>query len=105
VLEDILTSATPAMIDGAGILRQFSPHIPPLVGDREQVTKLVHQLLHYAQSFLLTVGRAHRLVVSTHGVGPSSISADAPALFPLPPPTEGEIELLESEVKRSPESP
>src|SRR4029078_3729430 len=47
----------------------------------------------------------HRLVVSTHGVGPSSISADAPALFPLPPPTEAEIELLESEWVCSPESP
>ena len=105
ILEDVLTSATPAMMDGAGILRQFSPHIPPLVGDREQVTRLVHQLLHYAQSFLLTVARAHQLVVSTHGVGPSSISADAPALFPLPSPTEAEIELLESEVEWSPESP
>ncbi|HKO30400.1 MAG TPA: PAS domain S-box protein, partial [Nitrospiraceae bacterium] len=105
ILEDILAATTPAMIDGAGILRQFSSHLPPLVGDREQVTKLVHQLLNYAQSFLLTVGRAHRLILSTHAVGSSSISADTPALFPLPPPTEAEIELLESDVVWSENSP
>jgi PAS domain S-box-containing protein len=105
VLDDALTSTAPAMMDSAGILRQFSPHISPLVGNREQVTRLVHQLLHYSQSFLQTVGRAHRLIVRTHGVGPSSISADAPALFPLPPPTEAEIELLESDVVWTPESP
>ncbi len=92
-------------MDGAGIIRQFSSHLPPLVGDREQVTKLVHHLLNYAQTYLLTVGRAHRLIVSTRAVGPSSISADAPALFPLAPPTEVEVELLESDMVWSAESP
>ena len=98
VLDDVLMSTTPAIVDGAGIIRQFSSHLPPLVGDREQVTKLVHHLLNYAQTYLLTVGRAHRLIVSTRAVGPSSISADAPALFPLAPPTEVEVELLESDM-------
>ena len=83
VLDDVLMSTTPQCVDGAGIIRQFSSHLPPLVGDREQVTKLVHSLLNYAQTYLLTVGRAHRLIVSTRAVGPSSISADTPALFPL----------------------
>ena len=85
VLDDVLMSTTPASVDGAGIIRQFSSHLPPLVSNREQVTKLVHSLLTYAQTYVLTVGRAHRLIVSTRAVGASSISADAPALFPLSP--------------------
>ena len=102
VVDDVLAHATQ---DDAGILRQFSLHPSPLVGDREQVTKLVQQLLNYAQSFLLTVGRAHRLILSTHTLGPSSTSADIPTLFPLPPPTETGIELLESDVAWSARSP
>jgi PAS domain S-box-containing protein len=98
ILDDVLMSTTPAIVDGAGIIRQFSSHLPSLVGDYEQVTKLVHHLLNYAQTYLLTVGRAHRLIVSTRAVGPSSFSADAPALFPLAPPAEVEVELLESDM-------
>jgi len=105
VLDAILTSTTPAIVDAAGIIRQFASDLPPLVGDREQVTKLVRHLLNYAQTYLLTVGRAHRLIVSTRAVGPPSISADAPALFPLGPPTEVEVELLESDMVGSAQSP
>ncbi len=98
ILDDVLTTTSPASVDDAGIIRQFSSHLPPLVGDREQVTKLVHHLLNYAQTYVLTIGRAHRLIVSTRAVGPSSISADTPTLFPLAPPTEVEVELLESDM-------
>ncbi|MEK7235836.1 MAG: PAS domain S-box protein [Nitrospirota bacterium] len=105
VIDDVLTATTPTIVNGAGIIRQLASHLPPLVGDREQVAKLVHHLLNYAQTYLLTVGRAHRLIVSTRAVGPSSLSADAPALFPLAPPTEIEVELLESDMVWSAESP
>ena len=98
VLDVVLTSTTPVIVDGAGIVRKFSSDLPPLAGHREQVTTLVHHLLNYAQTYLLTIGRAHRLIVSTHAVGLSSISADAPALFPLAPPTEVEVELFESDM-------
>ena len=105
VLDAALTSTTPAIVGGAGIIRQFASHLPPLVGDHEQVTKLVHHLLSYGQTYLLTIGRAHRLIVSTRAVGPSSVSADAPVLFPLAPPTEVEVELLESDMAWSSQSP
>jgi PAS domain S-box-containing protein len=98
ILDAVLRSTTPAVLDGAGIIREFSSHLPLLVDEREQITKLTHFLLSYAQNYLLTVGRAHRLILSTRAVGPSSISADAPALFPLGPPTEVEVELLESDI-------
>jgi len=104
IFDDVLLSTTPAM-GTAGIIRQFSSHLPPLVGDREQVKKLVHHLLNYAKTYLLTVGRAHRLILNTRTVGPSSTSTDTPALFPLAPPTEVEVELLESDMVWSAESP
>ncbi|MEP6934635.1 MAG: PilZ domain-containing protein, partial [Nitrospirota bacterium] len=105
VLDDILTSTTTTSVDGTGIIRQFSSHLPPLAGDREQITPLVQHLLNYAQIYLLTVGRAHRLIVSTRAMGISSISANDPTLFPLSPPTEVEVELLESDMAWSPPSP
>jgi len=105
ILDDVLMSTIPAIVDGAGIIRQFSSHLPPLLGNREQITKLTHSLLNYAQTYLLTVGRAHRLILSTRAVGPSSISATAPTLFPLAPPTEVEVELLESDMVWSAQSP
>jgi len=104
ILDEALTSTTPAIVDEAGIIRHFSSHPFPLIGDRKQIAKLIHQLLNYAQTYLLTVGRARQLVVSTRAVGPSSFSADAPALFPLAPATEVEVELLESDMVWSPGS-
>jgi len=98
VLDDALLPTTSAIVDGAGIIRQYPAHLPPLVGNREQVTKLILHLLNYAQTYLLTVGRTHRLIVGTRAVGSSSTSADAPTLFPLTPPTEIEVELLESDI-------
>lgn len=105
VLDDALTSTTPSTVDGTGIMRQLSSHLPPLAGDRTQITTLVHQLLHYAQTYLLTVGHVHRIIVITRAVGSASISAEAPALFALAPPTEVEMELLESDIVWPAESP
>ena len=105
VLDDVLTSATTADLDGTGVIRQFSSRLPSLAGDREEVTQLVHHLINYAQTYLLTVGRAHRLIVSTRTVGSSSISANTPTLFPLATPTEVEVELLESDMVRPSQSP
>ena len=97
VLDDLLTSVTPPIVDGSGLLRKLSPHLPPLIGDREQITTLVRHLLHYAQTYLLTVGRAHQLILSTNVAGPPATSADS---LSLAPSTEVEIELLESDLVR-----
>ena len=105
VLDDILLSTNPALVDGAGITRQFPSHLPPLVADREQVTTLLLGLISYAQTYLLTVGRAHRLIVSVRPVGSSALAAESPTLFPLAPPTEIEVELLESDMVWAPATP
>ncbi len=105
VLSGVLAAIVPTSSVDADVIRQFSSHLPLLVSNREQVTKLVHSLVTYAQTYGLTVGRAHRLIVNTRAVGPSSISVDTPALFPLSPPTEIEIELLESDTECSPAAP
>lgn len=91
VLDDLLTSAAPPIMDGPDVLRRFSPRLPPLVDDREQITTLVRQLLHYAQTYLRTVGRAHQLILST-------TVAKSPSLAS---PTDVELELLESDLAGS----
>ncbi|MBI3806478.1 MAG: PilZ domain-containing protein, partial [Nitrospirae bacterium] len=101
VLNDVLTSTAPPIVDSTSIIREFSSHRSLLVDNREQVTKLVRSLLAYAQTYLLTVGRVHRLIVRTRPVGPSFALADTPSLFPLSPPTEVEVELLESDIAGS----
>jgi PAS domain S-box-containing protein len=105
VLDDVLASMIPTHVDEPSVIRRFSSYLLPLAGNREQVTKLVLSLLAYAQAYVLTAGRAHRLIVSTRAVGPSFIAADAPTLFPLSPPTEVEIELLESDLVWTPAPP
>lgn len=100
VLDGVLASIIPASEDDTGIIRQFSSHLPHLVSNREQVTKLVHSLMTYTQTYVLTVGRAHRLIVSTRAVGTSSFSVDAPASH-----AEVEVELLESDMVWSPAPP
>ena len=105
VLDDVLTSTITADVDGTDSIRQFSSRLPPLASDREEVTQLVHHLLNYAQIYLLRIGRAHRLIVSTRAIGTSAISANAPTLFPLAPPTNVEVELLESDMACSSQSP
>ena len=105
VLNSVLASIIPARVDDTGIIREFSPHLPSLVGNREQIAKLVHSLLTYAHTYMLTVGRTHRLIVRTRAVGASSGSTDAPTLFPLASPAEVEVELLESDMVWSPASP
>lgn len=98
ILDDLLSSTPLAIVDGPGIMRKISSHLPPLAGDRELVTRLIQHLVNYAQTYLLTVGRPHQLILNTNEVGPPSISSGPPALAP---PTEVEIELLESDVVRS----
>ncbi|THJ23015.1 MAG: methyltransferase domain-containing protein [Nitrospira sp. CG24E] len=97
ILDEIFSSTTPTVVESTGIIRQFGAQLPSVAGDREQVRTLVQHLLSYAQTYLRTIGRGHQLIVSTSTVGPSSISADTPTLFPLTPPTKVEIELLESD--------
>src|SRR4029077_1839935 len=98
VLDDVLASMIPTSVDDTSVIRQFSSHLPPLASNREQVTKLVHSLLTYAQTYVLTAGRAHRLIVSTRAAGLSPSHAAAPTLSPPSPPTEVEVELLESDL-------
>ena len=105
ILDAILTSTTPPIVDSAGIIQNFSPSLPHLVGDRERITTLTRSLLNYAQAHLRAVGRAHRLILSTRAGGPSSISVDTPTLFPLDSPREIEVELLESDIVWSAQSP
>lgn len=90
VLTDLLTSTPPTIVDAPGITRQLASQLPPFTGDREQISQLLHHLLNYAQTYLLTVGRPHQLILSTSAV-----------THLLAAPSEVEVELLESDVVRT----
>lgn len=79
------------------IVTQFSPLLPPFDGDRAQAITLFRHLLVYARSYLATVGRASGLVITTRGVGPPASISGTPALFPLAPPSEVDVEIHESD--------
>ncbi len=99
LLNEVLTSLR---FEGARtIVTQFSPQLPPFDKDREHALALFLHLLLYAHAYLVTVSRASGLTITTRGVGlPASVS-EAPALFPLSPPTEVEVEIRESDYTRT----
>ena len=79
------------------IVTQFSVQLPRYENDREKALTLFRHLILYAQVYLITVGRTSGLTLTTRGVGVPSWLREPPSLFPLSPPTEVEVEILESE--------
>jgi PAS domain S-box-containing protein len=99
LLEDLLAGIDREHEGGHGILTEFAPDLPMYPGDRERTVQLFHRLLAYARAYLRTVGRPRRLIMRTSGVG-VPIAVETPALFPLTPPSEVEVEVFESDRER-----
>jgi PAS domain S-box-containing protein len=97
LLAKLLISAPHLHSDG-GVETQFSPQLPAYYGDHDRAVELFRRLFAYAQTYLKIVGRSRRLVVRTSGVGMPS-EMDAPALFPLMPPSAVDVDISESDVE------
>lgn len=96
LLEDLLASAYPETEGTAAVITDFAAALPPYHGDREGTTHLFRHLLAYAGTYLDAVNRPRLLIVKTGGVGLSA-SAETPTLFPLAPPREVTVEIVESD--------
>lgn len=97
LLDEVLASLR---LEGGGaraIVTQFFPQLPPFDKDREQALALFRHLLLYAHAYLVTVGRASGLAITTRGVGLPASASETPALLPLSPPTEVEVEIREAD--------
>jgi PAS domain S-box-containing protein len=105
LLDQVLSAMHLAGSPPDAIVTQFSRQLPPFQKDREKALTLFRLLLMYAQVYLVTVGRPSGLVVTTRGVGVPSSIPEAPALFPLSPPTEVEVEIRESDHSHRPSVP
>jgi len=97
LLDEVIGTISLAENGVAAIVTQFSRPLPPYENDRDTSLALFRLLIRYAQAYLRTVGRIPRLTVITHGVGVPSLISETPALFPLSPPTEVEVEIRESD--------
>jgi len=78
-----------------GIDTALAPMLPIHAGDHERTVDFLRRFLLSARTYLNRAGRLKRLRLTTTGVGLPS--TDAPALFPLSPPTEVEIEIAETD--------
>ena len=105
LLDQVLSAMHLAGSPPDAIVTQFSRQLPPFQKEREKALTLFRLLLMYAQIYLVTVGRPSGLVVITRGVGVPSSIPEAPALFPLSPPTEVEVEIRESDHSHRPSVP
>jgi len=79
------------------ITTDYASQLPPLSGDHAQTVECIRQLLLAMRTMLVAVGRQHSLRIRTAPAGRAA-EGGGPALFPLPPPREIEIECLESEI-------
>lgn len=103
VLDEALTDSSAAGKPDDDVIREFPPHLPLPMGDRDQLVGLFRLLLNYAQAYLATVGRSSRLIISAGAIGPHGDPSDAPTLFTLAPPTTVEVAIFESDRPRSSE--
>lgn len=97
ILDEVLAAQPFTAGDESRIIRQFSIPLPPPTGERDLLVTLFRLLLTYALTYVDTVGRSSRLFMATNAVGPRGTSPSMPALFPLAPPTEVEVVILESD--------
>jgi PAS domain S-box-containing protein len=105
LLDKVLSMMRLAENRADAIVTQFSRQLPPYENDREKAITLFRHLLVYAQAYLVTVGRASGLMVTTRGVGVPTWLPETPVLFPLSPPTEVEVEIRESDRAQVPSTP
>jgi len=79
------------------VTTDYASQLPPLSGNHTQIIECMRQLLLAMHTMLVAVGRQHCLRIRTAPAGRAA-EVSGPSLFPLPSPSEIEIECLESEV-------
>ena len=99
VMDRVLATTQPPLLNTDRIERQYASNLPPFTGSLDRATQLLRILLSHAQRYVTAVGSHHRLRVSTATTGPTGTRLDpAPTLFPPIPPTEIEVHIEETDV-------
>ncbi len=96
LIQNAAASLTGEQGEIADVDMALAAQLPGYAGDRNNAVEFFRMLITYGKHLLTVVGRPHRLMIRTRPVGPSE-SEDRPALFPMAPPAEVEVEVSESE--------
>ena len=106
VMDAVLATTQPPLLNTDRIERQYASNLPPFTGSLDRTTQLLRILLSHAQRYVTAVGSNHRLRVSTSMTGPTGARLDpAPTLFPPIPPIEVEIHIEETDFVATEQGP
>ncbi|BFU96344.1 MAG: conserved protein of unknown function [Nitrospira sp.] len=96
LIEEALASLSVRSTWPFAVTTDYASQLPLFSGDHAQAVECLRQLLLAMRTMLVAGRRSRTLSIRTGTVGRTSEGA-GPVLFPLPPPSEIEIECLESE--------
>ncbi|MEK9142522.1 MAG: PilZ domain-containing protein [Nitrospirota bacterium] len=92
IIEAVLASAQPSLVNTDWIERAYGQDLPPFTGSVDSMVDLVRMLLSYAHRYMAAIGNPHRLRVSTRTISPNDPSVDQ-GTAPLPQATVTEFEI------------
>jgi PAS domain S-box-containing protein len=106
ILDGVLASTTPPLLETDRIERQYGGDLPPFTGDAELAARLFRTLLTHALRYFAAVGSRHRLRISTAAVGQDgAVLGQQPALVPPVQAAEFRVSIEETDLPAAGEAP
>jgi PAS domain S-box-containing protein len=106
IIDTVLASAQPSLLNTGRIERSFAPHLPPFTGRADILAQLLGMLLSHAQRYITTIGSRHRLRIGTNTIGRHDASMHpVPTPSPQTPPIEIEIHIQETDAADTTQEP
>jgi PAS domain S-box-containing protein len=106
VIDAVLATTQPPLLNTDRIERRYASNLPPFTGNLDSTMQLLRILLSHAQRYVTAVGSHHRLRISTAPFGPTGARMEpVPTLFPPIPPAEVEIHIEETDLVATEEGP
>lgn len=98
LLDAVLATTVPPLLNTDGVERRYASDLPPFSGNVERLSQLFRTLLSHAQRYVAAVRSHHRLRISTALLGPGgTLSDSAPPLFQPVQPAAVNIHIEETE--------
>lgn len=106
IIEAVVASAQPSLVNTDWIELVYGQDLPPFTGSVDSMVDLVRMLLSYAHRYMAAIGTPHRLRVSTRVASSNDPSVDqGTASLPQATVTEFEIHIQETDIIPTVEKP
>ncbi|MGQ0695166.1 MAG: PAS domain S-box protein [Nitrospiraceae bacterium] len=106
VIDTVLGTMQPPLLNTDRIERRYASNLPPFTGSLDATTQLLRILLSHAQRYVTAVGSHHRLRISTAPIGPTGARIEPVlTLFPPMPPAEVKIHIEETDLVATDQAP